>query len=97
LPQNYRDMMEKARPLAYEALKQAQDAADKKSLEEWKNKGIVEIVYPPEELKKFAEVGAKPVWDAWIKAQTAKGVPAKELVDAVLDETEKAKKALHKM
>ena len=97
LPQNYRDMMEKAKPLAYEALKEAQAATDKKSFEEWKKKGIVEIVYPPEELKKFAEVGAKPVWDSWIKAQTAKGVPAQELVNAVLDETEKAKKALNKM
>ena len=56
-----------------------------------------EIVYPPEELKKFAEVGAKPVWDSWIKAQTAKGIPAQELVNAVLAETEKAKKALNKM
>ncbi len=55
-------MMEKAKPLAYEALKEAQAATDKKSFEEWKKKGIVEIVYPPEELKKFAEVGAKPVW-----------------------------------
>ena len=89
--------MEKAKPLAYEALKEAQDATDKKSFEEWKKKGIVEIVYPPEELKKFAEVGAKPVWGSWIKAQTAKGVPAQELVDAVLAETEKAKKALNKM
>lgn len=97
LPQNYKDMMEKAKPLAYEALKAAQVATDKKSFEEWKKKGIVEIVYPPEELKKFAEIGAKPVWGAWIKAQSAKGVPAQELVDAVLAETEKAKKALNKM
>lgn len=97
LPQNYRDMMEKAKPLAYEALKAAQIATDKKSFEEWKKKGIVEIVYPQEELKKFAEIGAKPVWSSWVKAQTAKGVPAQELLDAVLAETEKAKKALNKM
>ena len=90
-------MMEKAKPLAYEALKEAQDSTDKKSFEEWKKKGIVEIVYPPEELKKFAEIGAKPVWESWIKAQTAKGVPAQELVNAVQDETQKAKKALNKM
>jgi len=45
----------------------------------------------------IAEVGAKPVWGSWVKAQTAKGVPAQELVDAVLAETEKAKKSLGKM
>jgi hypothetical protein len=32
-----------------------------------------------------------------VKAQSAKGVPAQELVDAVLTETEKAKKSLGKM
>jgi TRAP-type C4-dicarboxylate transport system substrate-binding protein len=97
LPQHYRDMMEKGKPVAYEALKAAQDASDKKNLEEWKKRGLVEIRYSPEELKKFAEVGAKPVWDAWVKAQSAKGVPAQELVDAVLAETEKARKALGRM
>jgi hypothetical protein len=89
--------MEKAKPLAYEAIKVAQADTDKKSFEEWKKRGLVEITYPPEELKKFAEIGAKPVWGAWVKAQSAKGVPAQELVDAVLAETEKAKQSLGKM
>jgi len=56
----------------------------------------VAIVYPAAELKKFEQVGAAPVWKAWVADNTAKGVPAQELLDTVLAETEKAKKKLGK-
>jgi TRAP-type C4-dicarboxylate transport system substrate-binding protein len=97
LPKHYQEMMEKGKAVSYEALKKAQDESDAKNFAEWKKRGLIEIRYSDAELKKFAEVGAKPVWASWAKAQSAKGVPAQELLDAVLAETEKAKKALGKM
>ncbi|MGE0713925.1 MAG: TRAP transporter substrate-binding protein DctP [Alphaproteobacteria bacterium] len=94
LPPQYRDLMEKGRPLAYEALKTAQKVTDEKNLAAWQKRGLVAITYPEAELKRFIEVGARPVWSEWVKEASAKGVPAQELLDTVLAEAEKAKKAL---
>jgi TRAP-type C4-dicarboxylate transport system substrate-binding protein len=96
LPANYREMLEKGRPVAYEALKKAQKVIDEKNLADWQKRGLTAIKYSDEELKKFLDKGAKPVWAAWVKASAAKGVPAQELLDKVLAEAAKAKKELGK-
>jgi TRAP-type C4-dicarboxylate transport system substrate-binding protein len=96
LPAQYRELLEKARPLAYEALKKAQIETDKKNFDDWHKRGIKEIVYAEDELKIFKDTGAAPVWSAWVKENAAKGVPAQELVDLVLSEAEKAKAKLGK-
>lgn len=96
LPKQYRELMEKGEDVAYEALKIAQAEADKKNLADWDKRGIVAIKYSDAELKKFAEVGAKPVWTSWVSENAAKGVPAQELLDLVLKEAEAAKKKLGK-
>ncbi|MCC7272957.1 MAG: TRAP transporter substrate-binding protein DctP [Alphaproteobacteria bacterium] len=94
LPPQYRELMTKTRPLAYEALKAAQKASDEKSLAAWDKRGLVAIKYSDAELAKFVEIGARPVWASWVKEVSAKGVPGQELLDAVLAEADKAKKAL---
>ena len=66
------------------------------SLAAWEKRGLIAIKYSDAELKKFADLGAKPVWDAWVKENAAKGVPAQELLDLVLKEAEAAKKKLGK-
>jgi TRAP-type C4-dicarboxylate transport system substrate-binding protein len=96
LPPQYQALLEKAKPLAYAALIKAQAESDKKNLAAWQKKGLTAIVYSPAELKIFAEKGAAPVWSAWVKENTAKGVPAQELLDLVLSETKKAKAKLGK-
>jgi len=96
LPPQYKDLMAKGKDKAYEALKLAQKTTDEKNLAEWKKKGLVEIRYSDAELKKFAEVGAKPVWSSWVKEVSAKGVPGQKLLDLVVAEADKAKKALGK-
>ena len=96
LPAQYRELLDKAKPLAYEALKKAQVETDKKNFEEWHKRGLREIMYPAAELKLFSEVGAAPVWSAWVKENAAKGVPAQELLDLILKEAEKARAKLGK-
>lgn len=96
LPARYKELMQSGKAKAYEALKEAQKTTDAKNLADWRKRGLIEINYPPEELKKFGEIGAKPVWGAWVAATAAKGIPAQELLDLVLAEAEKAKKALGK-
>ncbi len=96
LPKKYRDILDAGRPIAYAALKKAQIDADTKNLAKWKEKGLVAITYSDAELKVFEEQGADPVWQTWVKENSAKGVPAKELLDMVLAEANKAKAKLGK-
>ena len=96
LPPQYRDVLDKSKPIAYAALKKAQEETDRKNLEEWRKRGLREIRYSDAELKVFSDNGAAPVWTTWVKENAAKGVPAQELVDLVLREAEKAKAALAK-
>lgn len=97
LPPQYRALLEKAKPMAYAALIKAQAETDKVNLAAWQKQGLTAIVYSPAELKIFQEKGAAPVWAAWVKENTAKGVPAQELLDLVLSETKKAKAQLGKI
>lgn len=96
LPKQYRELLEKGEPIAYAALKKAQEESDRKNLADWEKRGLIGIKYSEEELTKFRERGAKPVWEAWVKENEAKGVPARELLDFVLKEAEAAKKKLGK-
>jgi len=91
LPPQYKELLMAAKAKGYEALVAAYKAADEKNFAEWRKKGLVEITYPEAELKKFTEIGSKPVWNAWVKEASAKGAPAQELLDLVLAEAEKAK------
>jgi len=96
LPPQYKELFDKAKPLAYQALIKAHSETDKKNLADWEKKGLKAIVYSPEELKIFQEVGAAPVWKAWVTDNAAKGVPAQELLDLILNEAQKAKAKLKK-
>lgn len=96
LPKQYREVMDNGEAVAYEALKKAQAEADQKNLAAWEKRGLTAIKYSDAELKIFQEKGAKPVWDSWVQENAAKGVPAQELLDLVLKETEAAKKKLGK-
>lgn len=96
LPKQYREVLDKAEPVAYAAIIKAHADADRKNLADWQKRGLTAITYSDSELKKFQEKGAKPVWDAWVKDASANGVPAQELLDFVLKEAEAAKKKLGK-
>ena len=46
-------------------------------------KGITRITYTPQELSAFRRSVAGPAADAWVKENTARGLPAAELLDLV--------------
>lgn len=52
-------------------------------------KGIAEITYSDDELAAFKEAVAGPASAAWVEANTAKGLPAQELLDFVAAELAK--------
>jgi len=70
-----------------EALDHYISAYNGKTMDAWgpklKEKGIAEITYSDAELAAFKTAVAGPAADAWIKDNTAKGLPAQELYDFV--------------
>jgi TRAP-type C4-dicarboxylate transport system substrate-binding protein len=82
LPAQYQKLFEEARPQVKQALVKAYGAADEKNLPLFKRR-LTFVTYTPAELAKFHQVGARPVWDAWVAEMSAKGVPARELLDLI--------------
>lgn len=90
LPEEYKKHLMDAKQTGYEALKAAYRAGDDKYVPRFDERGLKRIIYTPEQREQMREVAAKPVWDAWIKEVTEKGVPGQELLDYVLDAAKKA-------
>lgn len=90
LPQQYKDVLTRAKVKGYDRLIAEHDTSDRKNLAKWKERGLTEIRYSDEELAKFGSSGVQPVWDKWVADATAKGAPARELLDFVLKEAKAA-------
>jgi TRAP-type C4-dicarboxylate transport system substrate-binding protein len=85
LPPQYQALIEEGKEKAFEALKAAQEAAEQRDLAAWRAQGLREIRYPPEVLARIQEIGGQPVWDNWVRDAERQGVPARELLDLVLN------------
>ncbi len=90
LPAQYKKLLDEAKPLAIKAMLDAYKAADDKNVPIFKKAGLKFVTYTDEELARFRKIAAEPVWAEWVKANKAKGIPAQELLDLILD-TAKAK------
>jgi len=90
LPQQYRALLEEAKPLAYARLKAAYKEADDKYIPLFEKKKLTFIKFTDAELVRFREIGAQPVWEDWVKAREAQGIPGRELLTLILDTAKKA-------
>lgn len=70
-----------------EALDYYVDFYSNKTLKAWgpamEEKGIEQVTFTDEEIDGFKKAAAQPAADAWIKENTARGLPAQELYDLV--------------
>jgi hypothetical protein len=53
-------------------------------------KKLTPVRYSEADLARFRAIGGKPVWDKWVSENAAKGVPAQELLNLILDTAKKA-------
>jgi TRAP-type C4-dicarboxylate transport system substrate-binding protein len=90
LPDQYKRLLEEAKPDAYETLKAAYVKADQRWLAEWRQRGLEEIRYSEAELAEFRKIGGQPVWDKWVSDMERQRVPGRELLDLVLETARKA-------
>jgi TRAP-type C4-dicarboxylate transport system substrate-binding protein len=90
LPAQYQKLFDEARPMVKQALITAYGKADERNIPLFKRK-LAFVTYSPKELAEFRKIGAQPVWDKWVAETTAKGAPAKELLDLILRTAAKAR------
>ena len=93
LPEQYKPLIEEAKPKAYEALRAAYRAAEEKDIPLFKQKGLTFVRYSDAELAQFRQIGAQPVWEDWVKAREAQGIPGRELLNVILDSAKQAGKS----
>lgn len=65
----------------------ALDDAGLKEMDEYAAKTghkLIDYTLTPEELARWQEVGGRPLWDAWVKRVTAKGLPGQAVLDELL-------------
>jgi TRAP-type C4-dicarboxylate transport system substrate-binding protein len=85
LPPQYQKLLEEVPPLAYAEYKRVYKAADEKNVPLFKKKGVEFIHYSDEELAEFRRVAGQPVWEEWVARRSAQGLPAREILDLVLN------------
>ncbi len=83
LPLQYKALVEGFQPKIKDILAAAYKAADDKNIPLFK-KRLEFITYSDAELAEFRRIGGQPVWDAWVKNASERGIPGRELLDLLL-------------
>ena len=91
LPAQYQKLVSEFKPKVKEALAVGYAKADEKNLPLFKRK-LTFVTYSAAELAEFRKAAAGPVWDTWVAEMSAKGVPAKELLELILQSAARAQK-----
>ena len=88
LPEEYKEMLRDARPLAYDALEAAYVEADERFRPLF-NEHLELIEISPEERQEFIEVAGEPVWAEWVE-QYEDRFDSRAVLDFVLEKAEEA-------
>ncbi len=90
LPDEYKKILEEARPEAYRLQRVAYEEADKKSIPMFEKRKL-EVVTVTEEMRnKLIAIAGRPVWDNWVAEMEKKGLPGKQALEMVLSLATKA-------
>jgi TRAP-type C4-dicarboxylate transport system substrate-binding protein len=84
LPDEYKKILEDAKPEAYRLQREAYEEADKKSFPLFEKRKLEVVKVTPEMREKLITTAAKPVWDHWVAETDKKGLPGKEALELVL-------------
>jgi TRAP-type C4-dicarboxylate transport system substrate-binding protein len=84
LPDQYKPLFDEIKPRYKEVLVKGYADADAKAIPLFKQKKLELITYSEQDLQSFRKIGAQPVWDKWVEDMSAKGIPAKELLDLIM-------------
>jgi len=89
LPAQYKELLKSAVPPAMKAQAESVQAQEDKAEADFQKRGIKMISISPEMRQEMVRIGGTPVWEAWVKEMSEKGLPARELLDFLLAEGRK--------
>ena len=84
LPDEYKKILEEARPEAYRLQRVAYEEADKKSFPMFEKRKLEVVKVTPEMRAKLIAAAGQPVWDQWVAEAEKRGLPGKEALEKVL-------------
>jgi TRAP-type C4-dicarboxylate transport system substrate-binding protein len=90
LPPQYRELLNKARDIAYKAQIEAMKADGAKAFSTIQKTNIKLIEFDDADLKELRRIGAEPVWNEWVEQQKKRGLPGQEILDFTLDQIAKS-------
>lgn len=95
LPPQYQELLDEFRdsPKGYPAQYTALYEAEKRAPDDFKERGLTEVMVAPEERAEFEKIAGKPVWQEWAKDMTDKGYDGERLLNKILSLSEKYKDA----
>lgn len=89
LPDEYKKILEEARPEAYRLQIAAYEEADKKSIPQFEKRKLEIVKVSAEMREKLIATAGRPVWDQWVAETEKKGLPGKEALELVLSQAKK--------
>ncbi len=95
LPPQYQGLLIGLKDMAYRKQIDGYKAADAKNLPMFA-KTMKAVTFSEEDLAKFRKIAGKPVWEKWVKDNEGE-IPARELLNLVLDTAKKVKAEKAKM
>ncbi|MCC0056218.1 MAG: TRAP transporter substrate-binding protein DctP [Rhodobiaceae bacterium] len=84
LPDQYKKLLQDGKDGAYQAMIDQYKADDAKNVPVLEKDGVEAVTFDEETLKAFQDKAAKPIWEAWVKARDAQGLPGQDLLDTIL-------------
>jgi TRAP-type C4-dicarboxylate transport system substrate-binding protein len=82
LPPQYKQLLLDLRWPAHEVMRDAYIKVDKENEAKWAKQGLQMIKMPAAEVAEFRRIGARPIWDEWVKENQAE-FDAKGLLELV--------------
>ncbi|MFO1189876.1 MAG: TRAP transporter substrate-binding protein DctP [Alphaproteobacteria bacterium] len=89
LASQYQDLIKKAVPHAMQAQAASVQGEEDKAEADFQKRGLKRVTIPADVRQDMIRIGGTPVWEAWVKEMTDKGLPAQELLDFLLAEGRK--------
>ena len=93
LPQQYKDLIDRVKPIAYQRQIDTYVEIDKKNEKLFEERGLKKVHFSDADVAKIKEMAVQPSWDAWVAARNAEGLDGQALLDSVLTLAEEEKKS----
>jgi TRAP-type C4-dicarboxylate transport system substrate-binding protein len=90
LPEQYKELMDRAVEEGYAAMYKAHAESNTADFAAYEEIGITLVELEEAELTQFREVAGKPVWDEWVKDREAEGLAGQEILDLLVATAEDA-------